>query len=257
MAADGQVYGRQAITKWMSIRRSSPLTGLSLEDTELTPHLELAEQADKWLQAEDLVELEARPVNKRRRTSVRQNIITFSNSSHHFSRALSPTTTLLDLFKVAFRGMRGRYNAFQLSWRGVVLSPCSNTLVDSGITGGSVITILAADDANTVQQSGTSPLCLIKVFTSYTRMEFSYWIPKNTNNSFMSLMAKYWRFKWTNQPWIDYKKQEIWTDLRSNGDNHYVGNTPIISELLQTYLDSHHAFGTLQAESVYRSESAT
>ncbi|KAG9654610.1 hypothetical protein KCU64_g7098, partial [Aureobasidium melanogenum] len=257
VAADGQVYGRQAITKWMTIRRSSPLTGLSLEDTELTPHLELAEQADRWLQAEDLVEPEARPVNKRRRTSVRQNMITFSNSSHHFSRALSPTTTLLDLFKVAFRGMRGRHNTFQLSWQGVILQPSSDTLADSGITAGSIITIIAADDSNTIQQSGTSPLCLIKVYTSYTCMEFSYWVPKNTSKSFMSLMAKYWRFKWTNQPWLDYKRQEVWSDLKSYGDGQYHGHRPTSAELLRHYLDSYHAFGTLQAESVHKSESTS
>ncbi|KAG9594053.1 hypothetical protein KCU77_g6237, partial [Aureobasidium melanogenum] len=254
VAADGQVYGRQAITKWMSVRRSSPLTGLILENTELRPQLELAGQADRWLQAEDLVEPEERPVNKRRRTSVRQNMITFSNSSHHFSRALLPTTTLLDLFKVAFRGMKGRHNAFQLSWQGVILRPSSGTLADSGITGGSVITIVVADDVNMIPD-GTSSLCLIKVYTGDNRPDFCYWIPKDTGNSFMSLMTKYWRFKWTNQPWIDYKKQEIWTDLRSNGDDHYLGNIPENSELLRTYLTPYHAYGLLEAESVYKSES--
>lgn len=77
VAADGQVYGRQAIAKWMSIRRSSPLTGGVLENTEVSPHLELAEQADKRLQAGDLVEPEERPVNKRRRTTPQHNAITF------------------------------------------------------------------------------------------------------------------------------------------------------------------------------------
>ena len=253
MAADGQIYGRQAITKWMTVRRSSPLTGLMLTDTELTPDGALAEQADKWLQAEDLVEPAERPVNKRRRTTNQQNMVTFSNSSYHFTRSLPPTTTLLDLFKVAFRGMKGRHNTFQLLCQGVLLLPSSATLASWGISGGSFIAIVVADDANTIQ-SGTSPLCLIKVYTNYSAMDFSYWVPKDTNTSFMSLMTKHWRFQWTNQPWLDYVKSEIWTGLSIDGDNHHVGYPRPNSELLGRFLTPDHAFGTLQAEAVHRSE---
>ncbi|KAI4727940.1 hypothetical protein E4T49_04269 [Aureobasidium sp. EXF-10728] len=256
VAADGQIYGRQAITKWMSIRRSSPLTGLVLEDTELTPHLELAEQANKWLQAEDLVIPEERPVNKRRRTSIRANMITFTNDSHRFSRAISLNSTLLDLYKVAFRGMRGRHNSFQLTFRGSILQPSSSdTLGTFGILGGSIVAINVADDANMIQ-SGDSSLCLLKVYTDDNRPDFCYWTPKDTSESFMSLMTKYWRYKWTAQPWMDYKKQEIWTDLENNGDDHYVGNLPLNHELLRSYLNRYHAFGTLQAESVYKKKSS-
>ncbi|KAI4854045.1 hypothetical protein E4T44_00446 [Aureobasidium sp. EXF-8845] len=254
IAADGQVYGRQAITKWMSIRRTSPLTGLALVDTELTPHLELAEQADKWLQAEDLVEPEERPANKRRRTTPHHNTITFSSHNHQFTRALLPDTTLLDLSKVAFRGMRGRHNAFQLSVGGVLLHPSSHTLIGSGISGGSVITIIVADDANTIQ-SNSSPLCLIKVYVEYSRMDFSYWVPKDTSKSFMSILTKYWRFQWTKQPWLDYKKQEIWTDLKENGDDQLLGSIALNAEFLQNYLTPYHASGTLQAENVYKNGS--
>jgi uncharacterized protein YegL len=254
MAADGQIYGRQAITRWMSIRRTSPLTGLTLVDTELTPHLELAAQADKWLQAEDLVEPEERPVNKRRRTTPHHNTITFSSPSHQFTRTLSPATTLHDLFKVAFRGMRGRHNAFQLSVGEVLLRPSSDTLESSGVLGGSAINILIADDANTVQ-SGTSRLCLIKVYTGFSRMDFSYWIPKNTGKTFMSLMTKYWRFQWTKQPSLDYKRREIWTDLECTGDEYYVGFVVPNDELLENFLTPYHAYGTLQAEAVHKSKS--
>jgi uncharacterized protein YegL len=254
VAADGQNYGRQAITKWMSIRRTSPLTGLTLVDTELTAHLELAEQADRWLQAEDLVEPEERPANKRRRTTSHHNTITFSSSSHQFTRALPPTTTLLNLFKVAFRGMRGRHNAFQLSAGEVLLQPSSDTLDSSGISGGSIVTIIIADDVNTVR-NGTSPLCLVKVYTRYSRMDFSYWIPKTTSKTFMSLITKYWRFHWTKQPSLDYKRCEIWTDLEGNGDDHYLGHIAPNDELLRDFFTPHHAFGSLQAEAVYKSES--
>ena len=256
VAADGQVYGRQAITKWMTYKRSSPLTGLMLSDTELTPDGALAEQADKWLQAEDLLEPVERPVHKRRRTTPQHNMLTFSNSSHHFTRALPPTTTLLDLFKVAFRGMKGRHNAFQLLCQGVLLQPSSSTIASSGISAGSFIAIVVADGANTVQ-SGSAPLCLVKVYTNYTNMAFSYWVPQHTSNTFMSVMTKYWRFQWTNQPWLSYSKQEIWANLRSDGDNHYLGALPTGTELLRGYLTAYYATGTLQAEPVYRSETAS
>lgn len=254
MAADGQVYGRQAIVKWMKYKRSSPLTGLMLEDTELTPHLGLAEQANRWLQAEDLVEPEERPVSKRRRTSPGHSTVKFSSSSYEFTRALSPTTSLLDLYKVAFRGMRGRYNAFQLSFDGI-LQPSLNTISSAGITGGSVITIIVPDDANTIQ-SGTSSLCLIKVYWSWTSESpvFSFWTPIDTKVSLGSLIIKWWRHRWTEAPWLDYKKQEIWTDLKSNGDNRYLGNIPGNSETLRSYLTPYHAFGELGFEPVYKVE---
>ncbi|KEQ76394.1 hypothetical protein M436DRAFT_38338 [Aureobasidium namibiae CBS 147.97] len=254
MAADGQIYGRQAITKWMSYKRSSPLTGLMLSDTELTPDGPLAERADKWLQAEDLVEPVERPVSKRRRTSPRHNTMTFSNSSHHFTRTLPPTTTLLDLFKVAFRGMKGRHNAFQLLCQGVLLQPTANTIASSGISGGSFIAIVVADDANTVPNE-TVPLCLIKVYSNYSHMAFAYWVPRDTDNTFMSVVTKYWRFQWTSQPWLSYTKQEVWAGLASNGDNHYLGTLPTSAELLRDYLTAYHAFGSLHAEPVYRNQS--
>jgi uncharacterized protein YegL len=254
VAADGQVYGRQAIARWMSIRRSSPLTGLMLEDTELTPDLELTEQADKWLQAEDLVEPEERPVNKRRRTTPHHNTITFSSSSHQFSRALSPTTTLLDLYKVAFRGMRGRYNCFQLSFN-EVLQPSSETISSIGITGGSVVTIVVSDNANTIP-SGTSSLCLIKVYSTHDDIEFCFWVPRDTKISFSSLTIKWWRFQLVEQPWLKYKKYEIWTDLKTHGDSRYVGNIAEYHELLRNYLTPYHAFGTLRDEPVYKVESS-
>ncbi|KAG9665122.1 hypothetical protein KCU95_g2581, partial [Aureobasidium melanogenum] len=253
-AADGQVYGRSAILKWMRYKYSSPLTGLMLEDTELIPHLGLAEQADRWLQAEDLVEPEERPVNKRRRTSPRENTIRFSSSSHQFSRALSPSTTLLDLYKVAFRGMRGRYNSFQLSFNGI-LQPSMDNISSSGITGGSVITIIVPDDANTIP-SGTSSLCLIKVYSSWTydSPEFCFWIPMDTKVSLGTLTIKWWRYQWTEAPWLKYKKQEIWTDLKSNGDDRYLGNIAENHEPLRNYLTPYHSFGKLGAEPVYKVE---
>ncbi|KAG9697826.1 hypothetical protein KCU95_g3327, partial [Aureobasidium melanogenum] len=256
VAADGQVYGRQAIRKWMTIRRSSPLTGLDFEDTELTPHLQLAEQAEEWLQAKAFLELEERPVNKRRRTSPHPNTITFSNPSHHFTRVLPPDTTLLDLFKVVFRAMRGRYNTFQLSFNGL-LQPTAATISSVGIVGGSAITIIIPDDTNTIQ-AGSSPLCLVKVYSSSSTQapDFCFWVPKNTQVSFRSLTIKWWRVLWASQPWLKYVKYEIWTDLKSNGDNHYVGNIAEHRELLQNYLTTWHAFGTLGPEPVYLVESS-
>ncbi|THW71835.1 hypothetical protein D6D19_07040 [Aureobasidium pullulans] len=239
VAADGQTYGRQAMVKWMSIRRSSPLTGLMLENTELRPQLGLAEQADKWLQGEDLVEPEERPVNKRRRTSLRTNAVTFSSTSHHFSRALSPATTLLDLYKIAYRGMRGHHNLFQLSFNGV-LTPSSEAISNSGIVGGSVISIVIADNVGAVQD-GDSALCLIKAYSSNSRPDFCYWVSEETEKSMASILAKYWRFQWTRRPWLDYEKHEVWTDLKSYGDNRFQGHIASNSDYLMDYLTPYHA----------------
>ena len=255
VAADGQVYGRQAIARWMSIRRSSPLTGLMLDDTELTADLALAEQADRWLQAEDLVEPEERPMNKRRRTTPHQNTITFSSSSHQFSRVLSPTTTLLELYKVAFRGLRGRYNSFQLSFNEILEPSSDTTIVSSGITGGSVITIILSGDGNS-SLSGSAPLCLVKVYSSSSQnnTEFCFWVPKDTELSFTSLTFKWWRYLLVHEPWLEYRKYEAWTDLKSNGDNRYIGNIAGHHELLRDYLTPYHAFGTLSHEPVHKVE---
>jgi uncharacterized protein YegL len=255
VAADGQVYSRQAMARWMSIRRTSPLTGLKLEDTELTPDLELAEQADRWLQAEDLVEPEERPLNKRRRIELHHNTIKFSSPSHQFSRALSPDTTLLDLYKVAFRGMRGRHNCFQLCFN-EVFEPSSSTISSLGIAGGSIITIIVPDDVDTMPD-GISPLCLIKVYSNSSQHvpEFSFWVPKDSDLSFSSLTIKWWRFAFARHPRLDYEKYEIRTDYKTHGDNRYYGTTVGPDELLGDYLTTYFAFGKLGAEPVYRVES--
>ncbi|KAI5208159.1 hypothetical protein E4T39_01468 [Aureobasidium subglaciale] len=246
VAADGQTYSRQAISKWFSIRRSSPLTGLMLENTELRPQLELADRADKWLQGEDLIDPEERPLTKRRRTSIDTDIIILSSPNHRFTRALAPTTSLLDLYKIAFRGLRGRHNSFELSFHGVLL-PSDHTILSAGIVGGSVITIAIADDTNAVQVEATKS-CLIKVYRGHDRPAFCYWVPENTDRSFGSILARYWRFKWTQQPWLEYKRHEVWAGLTEYGDGRLTGSIINNSTHLTDYLVASAASGILGPE---------
>ncbi|KAI5197083.1 hypothetical protein E4T38_08189 [Aureobasidium subglaciale] len=215
IAADGQVYSRQTISKWMSIRSSSPLTGLMLESTELRSHFELAEQADKWLQGEDLLEP---PFPK----------------------------SFLDLYKIAFRGMRGRNNSFQLSFN-TVLVPSAQTISSAGIAGGSVIRITIANDANAIQVE-TSQSCLVKVYKGHQRPDFCFWVPDNTTSTFASILAKYWRHQWTQDPSIEYERNEVWTGLKEYGDSCLTGNIMSNTSRLILYLNPHTATGILGPE---------
>ncbi|KAI5244656.1 hypothetical protein E4T43_03593 [Aureobasidium subglaciale] len=244
ITADGQVYSRQTITKWMSIRSSSPLTGLMLESTELRSHLKLAEQADKWLQGEDLVEPEERPLSKRRRTD--SNIITFSSSNHRFQRALAPTTSLLDLYKIAFRGMRGRNSNFQLSFN-TILVPSAQTISSASITGGSVVRIAIANDVNAIQIE-TSQSSLVKVYREYSRPDFCFWVRENTESTFASILTKYWRYRWTQNPSIEYTRNQVWTGLREHGDGCLTGEIMSNNTGLVDYLDPYSATGILGPE---------
>lgn len=250
IASDGQSYSRQAMTKWMQIRRSSPLTGLMLDNTELRPDLALAEHADNWHQGEGLTVSEECPQFKRRRTSLQTNSILFSSPSHVFSRTLPPSTSIVDLYKVAFRGMRGRYSVFQLSFNGYI-APSSDTISSRGIQAGSTVTITVRAE-NNISCPEDSSLCLVKVYGGYKRLSFSYWIPRDTRDSMACILAKYWRYTWATSPWKTYEKKRVWTDLRIYGDERYRGNISKNCESIANYLTPEHAFGSLLSEPVDR-----
>jgi hypothetical protein len=71
--------------------------------------------------------------------------------------------------------------------------------------GGSVITIILPDDANTIA-SGTESLSLVKIYSSYHVNSVCFWVPKDTQMSFSSVTFKWWRFLLAKQPWLEYKK---------------------------------------------------
>lgn len=151
-AADGHTYSHQAISQWFAIRKSSPMTGLQLQDTSLTENEEICEAANRWIDGDgvpgrELTTGEDAQPSKRARTS-NDVEVTFDSRLGSFSRQISSTTTLKDLYRLAFRGLKAKALVFQLSTeRYGPLAPSPEATVSSrSIKDGDHITVRIAED---------------------------------------------------------------------------------------------------------------
>ncbi|KAK3715698.1 hypothetical protein LTR37_006923 [Vermiconidia calcicola] len=126
-ASDGHTYSQVAISQWFSIKRSSPMTGLALQDTSLTSNQVTCDEALRWRNGNSITtNREDSDEQPSKRPRSKKLEITFE------SRVISPSATLKDLYKLAFRGLAGRYVRFQLSTEQYgALSPQPTTTVSS------------------------------------------------------------------------------------------------------------------------------
>ncbi|KIW95993.1 uncharacterized protein Z519_03059 [Cladophialophora bantiana CBS 173.52] len=227
--SDGFMFDRKAIERWYRVRKSSPLTGLPIEDTTLRHNEVMANQIKAWVKAEDVINsLPSTP--KRTRLSARQSgtIIDFVGPSVRFSRQIPGSARLLDLHKIAFRGMRGLYARFSLYMGGVHL-PCSEeNMVQKGMVGSQTITI-SPNYTPHGETAGVSTsqeqMCLIRVYGAHDFSEesFNYWVPLNSEITFASIIFRNWRFDIQDCAVdCDYDKSP-WTGLRDGGDAVAIG----------------------------------
>lgn len=87
--------------------------------------------------------------------------------------------SLSDLYKLAFRGMKGRHPKFQMHYKNVFLAPAESSLSTANIVNNSIVHINVPDEpsATNASASGTDTfeeLCLIKVFYQTDKVLFSY-----------------------------------------------------------------------------------
>jgi ubiquitin-protein ligase len=266
-AADGHNYSRHALQQWFTIRKSSPMYGTDLQDTSMSEQSEIIRTALQWIEGEGLVGTaqhtgEERPSKKRRSTSAADLItLNFNSQFGGFTRLVPQTLTLADLYKLAFRGLKARYNMFQLVQsvgnRAIVPSPL--TIGSHGLQDEEVITIRIAEDndtSNRIHHHGVTPgdLALVKVYGPDGNLVVSYWVNRYSSQSTASVQWKYWRalFEGSQPTPSTSQPLELWTDMQSSGDGLSVGHPHSDStERLNLYLNRSHCFGHLGQEDVY------
>lgn len=252
-AADGQTYSLRAITQWFNIRQSSPMTGLPLTSTDLRLNNARANEANAWIHAEDLL----MPMGtiagrtKRRRTNAAQTInVTFSGASATFVRTLPITLSMKDLYKVAFRGLRGRHTNFSLSHDGSQILPEADTTIEAcGIPDNATVQMLVF--AETQNDQAFADTCLVKVFSLSGDMLFGFWTPKVNAHTVRYLLVKYHRFLVQRHTPGTAESDDIWINMSRGGDA-WVHGTPLaLSTTLSDLFRKSHARGSLLAETLW------
>ncbi|KAK8209080.1 hypothetical protein M8818_003775 [Zalaria obscura] len=260
-AADGHTYSRQAISQWFQIRQSSPLTGLPLETTDVTSNPERAEEVDRWIGGDDLLPPDQiRTLRRRRRPSTNHIQIKFFSLLTSFERDVPPMFTVIDLYRLAFRGTRARHTNFRLFLNNNVLEPSEDTITTKGITAGSHVHIKAGDDIPTVngetETQSPEQLCLIKVYSSTKDLLCSFWVPTGTKATLASVLMRYWAHIYRREPLREYKDVRVWTNTRHGGDNSTVGSLHNTDSRLSNLLTRAHAKGVLGHEDVFTPQDA-
>lgn len=227
---DGFTFDRKAIERWYRIRNTSPLTGLAISDTTLRHNEVLANQIKSWVRADDVVQsLPSTP--KRTRLSIRQakTVIEFVAPSVRFTRDVPGSATLIDLHKIAFRGMRGIHASFALYFGSVRLVCCDDGMATKGISGYQTITIVpnhTPQDAMAGDATGED-MALIKLYASHdpSNMLFSYWIPTHAQLTVGSIIFRHWRYALKSRSVSSRHNKTVWTDLKDGGDGICFGST--------------------------------
>ncbi|PVH87391.1 hypothetical protein DL98DRAFT_448903 [Cadophora sp. DSE1049] len=252
---DGFTFDRNAIERWFQIRDSSPLTGLVLDNTDLRSNGELSIKIKDWIGGGDIILGDTNRSSRTRSSSVTITVRFFSRLGE-FTRKVPTALSVSDLYKLAFRGMKGRHPKFQMHCKNVFLAPADTSLLTANILNNSIIHINVPEEPSAMKPSGSGAgkfeeLCLIKVFHKTDKVLFSYWVPKNTANTFASVVFKYWRFQASKDNWYYTSNLLAWTGMTQEGDRHLRGHPQDPWDRLSQYLNPHSATGKLSYETVF------
>ncbi|KAK7973177.1 hypothetical protein PG988_007311 [Apiospora saccharicola] len=248
---DGHTYSKTAITEWFKIRKSSPMTGLELENANLEVNQGVRDAAKMGIDGHDL--------ESERRLISMEFEVTFDSRIGTFCRKIRPTTTIEDLYKLAFRGLKGRFSAFQLSTdRWGPLAPSSRVTAQlRDIRDGKHIAIRLADDAPSNIARSSNALTdgervLIKVYAQGEDAPlFGYWVQQDTGQSLLSVVWKYWRFQLQQDLHTDLEERTVWKELRQIGDGGYRGHPCKRQAKLSPLLSPPNCHGHLGEEMVW------
>ncbi|KAI0014255.1 hypothetical protein F4779DRAFT_612549 [Xylariaceae sp. FL0662B] len=252
MAVDGYTYSDRAILQWFTIRESSPTDGSEIHNRSLHVNKNVRRDVARWIGGDGLC-WEGPYQHPKYITVI------FDSDAVSFHRLIRSSISLNDLYKVAFRGLKGRYTAFQL-WteRTHILEPSSLASLSSyGFRNGDHVTINLRDGT---PRSGITlnpsmddfnDKCLVKVYGGDYRMLFSYWVKKDTTKSFASVIWKYWRHKFSEMAMQELDPMVVWTDVLSSGDGFFYGDARDSFDQLATYLTQRHCSGRLAPEKLF------
>ncbi|KAI7775698.1 hypothetical protein LA080_006427 [Diaporthe eres] len=210
--SDGQIYSRSAIQKWFAIRKTSPLHGAPLDDLSLTVRPDIRGEVVSWVSGtaasntSDVV------------------TVTFDSRVGSFTRTVSRTTSSRDLYRLAYRGLHAKFEAFHLSVLGMgTLSTSMDITVSSiGLNDSDHITVRIPEDSDTLRVGAggsyneTPEMCLVKVFRSNREQLFGFCVPRDTTDSLATLIWKYWRHRLRTEHHTEPRMQEIRTNMTEN-----------------------------------------
>jgi hypothetical protein len=98
-------------------------------------------------------------------------------------------------------------------------------------------------------------LSLIKVFDDWkpASTAVNYWVPKNTTNTFASIIFRYWRcLEERHHGFLKVEDDvQVWTDIKYRGDGTISGTPQDEWESISTLLTSWRATGKLEHEDPY------
>ena len=242
-AADGHIYSATAIQQWFSIRKSSPMTGLGLDDTTLNPNPSISDAAASWAAGDGIIVVrEPRDQQPAKRARSDDLEVTFESRLGSFKRKISPNLTLKQLYMLAFRGLKARAMVFQLTTeRYGVITPTPEAVVSSrNIHDGEHITIRIAEDEPTgVTTTGTSrshDQVLIKLYESTDDMLFGYWVKRDTTQTMASVLWKYWRYLFASRRHVSTREKQVWANMSHSVSLSYpcpqLGATGLFSDRL-------------------------
>src|SRR2546421_4755611 len=205
---DRHTYERSAILQWFQIRKTSPMTGLVLENTTLRTNRVMTRNVREWVRGDAVLNTPKMRLGTSRSRSghtSRTMKIQFLSSQDTFKREVREDMSVSTLYDLAFRGLKGRFPNFSLQFLDKVLDAEDTTLGKVGLRDESVVHIAFPEASLTGRQSsqsgsssktGADALCLVKVFSGDCKtLSFSFWTAKNTKERFSSIVFKYWRFK--------------------------------------------------------------
>ncbi|KAH8659259.1 hypothetical protein BGZ60DRAFT_544304 [Tricladium varicosporioides] len=265
---DGFSFERNNIERWFQIRDSSPLTGLVLENTDLHANGALQNEIKQWTLGTEITHL-AQDVasatsseSRAQRFSRRGDSLTvkFFSRSGSFTRRISKSLTTLDLYQLAFRGIKGQHAMIRLHADNVFIPPSQSAVSTTNLHTDSLIHIQVKGETgpssqmNSTANQATSThedLCLIKVFESYQTLLFSYWVPQSTAKSLASVVFRYWRYKFKSCSRTHPRNVVLWTDMKNAGDGHSVGNVQNYWDRLSDFLNRRYAKARLTDETMF------
>jgi hypothetical protein len=236
---------------------------LVLDNTDLRANGQLANKVRDWINGSDLL-IQPPPVDNSVASSSRTRALSaasqqtmtvrFFSRLGSFNRQVPRALSINTLYRLAFRGMKGRHAQFELHLKSALLEPSESTLTSANIRHNSVIHI----DVPETRSPDTAPpegadadleeLCLIKVYRNYDQMAFSYWIPRKTTSTFVSVIFKYWRHLFRSDSRQYIYELTPWTGMYNEGDGHTRGSCHDHWDKLSGFLSLHHAKGKLKNE---------
>ena len=261
---DGQRYDQNAIQRWLSVKKTSPNTGLALETATLVPDREMHLQVRQWVEAAQFClgappTSARRPKRQRRTRQLSQGTaeLTFTSTLGQFSRLVSTQISAKTLYEIAFRGTSGHSSEFNLRFDDEILKANDVPIVDLGIEDGSEIHVevllkntLTRTAASAAARGGR--LSLIKVYTKGSPVpDFSYWVDSRAHDTLLSTIFKLWRNSAEAHgelPEVTTKEYVFWHSVEHTGDGHYVGQTAYPWMPISSLLTPDIAKGRLEEE---------